>query len=45
MKQQQDSKPKIDWHCVMCLSFILNDCQGKEHQCSKFETLKERMKW
>lgn len=45
MQQRQESKPNIDWHCVMCLSFILGDCQGKENICSKYKTLKERIKW
>jgi len=41
----QDTAPNIDWHCMMCISFILHDCQGQENICNRYEQLKDRINW
>lgn len=41
----QDTAPKIDWHCAMCISFILHDCKGQEFICNRYEQLKDRIDW
>lgn len=34
-----------DWHCRLCISYILGDCSGKPEKCVKYQTLQERIRW
>lgn len=38
-------KTNNDWHCRMCVRYILGDCSGKVEKCEKYETIHDRIRW